>query len=153
LNSIGAPSGDPDAHGNSFLDNAPGHPDADSLAAYDLSTGAAVLMQTLDSSLVPSAEAATVDVIDYSFVSGFNTLEGLAISNAYADPLLSGTPVYLVNAVFSDGGSAPQASTLYRIPTDLSAAFDFMDGIRLRGYSILVTYFGGIFGPVDTLTY
>lgn len=146
--SVNSNPGAVDAHGNPCLDNAPDFADAATFAVYDLSTGAAVLMQTFDTSLLPTADetpisghpAGPVTSVDYNWAEGFNPLLALAVSFPYDDPLLSGQPVYLVNVPWT-GNGAPKVAGFYRIPVDLSSGFNFLDGLRAVGYSILVNSF------------
>lgn len=121
-------------------DNTPSYPPADTLTAYDISTGSPVSLQTIDSTLIPtSGEVGTApDVINATFAAGFNQLAALSISDVYTDPLLASTDVYLVALSLTKQASGPPCVGVYRVKDDLSAAFDFLDGIRSVGYSIIV---------------
>lgn len=145
-----APNGDPDPHGNPWLDNAPSYADV-AVGAYDLSSGAAVLSQSLDPTLLPTvAEVGSVPTnVNSTFELGFNGINnvatfpggGFAVSQPYADPLLAGEVVYLLGIPLANQttGFSPVDGSIgwYRIPVDLSDTFDFVDGIRAVGYSIM----------------
>lgn len=69
---------------------------------------------------------------------------GFAISELWDDPTLGGTPVYQVHvptAVWQPpSNSAPSIYPMrifVRVPADMSAPFDFMDGLRAYGYTVI----------------
>lgn len=108
---------------------------------WDLSTGAAVVLQTADATLVPTAgEVGAGLTPDGDLVHepglDFTPRRMQFASSLYTDPTLDDRDVYLICASF---GSIHQGEALafYRIPCDGSDGFDYMDGVRKVGYSII----------------
>ncbi len=114
---------------------------------WDISGGTANVVQTLDLSLVPTAaEAGTLATpVVFGQLTGASTAprRNQFASSLYTDPRLSDTDVYLLCVAYGDapafiGASwGRQANAFYRIPCDGSAPFDYLDGIREVGYSIV----------------
>jgi len=130
---------------------------------WDLSSGSDVLLQTMDFALVPTP-AEFPGMVAVAEQGAFNAaFAGTAFdpmidptiprrvhyaSSLYTDPLLdSGTDVYLICSHFYDdssgivmpgGGLVPTRHTaFYRVPVDGSGPFEFLDGNRQVGYSII----------------
>lgn len=80
--------------------------------------------------------------------------KAFGISDIYDDPLLGGTPVYLVHVPWAQRVAPAEPSPphgiypmrgFYRVPADLSGPFDFLDGKRLPQFTIL--------GPTGVITW
>ncbi len=100
---------------------------------WDLSSGAAIVVQEMDSSLYPTtAESGLASPVPTVGSTVGGRRDHFA-SSLYTDPTLTDTDVYLLCLGFSGG----TAKAFYRIPCDGSAAFDYMDGTRLVMYSII----------------
>jgi hypothetical protein len=177
---VGYPPAYTDPHGHVFLDNILLL--GDTLHVYDLSSGGAVEVQTLDlGTLATSNEEinqlytvgspyenpagpadsiiANTDVFGGCFGGQNCNLavedKVFGLSLPYDDPEL-GVPVYLVSIlegprwlrqasdnalVFSDGTYATR--NFYRVPCDMSAPFDYLDGDRFVGFTIVKDPPGG----------
>lgn len=112
---------------------------------WDLSGGTANVVQTLDSSLIPTPAEGGVfftDEVAGEPVSanqqgfGFATRSQFA-SSLYTDPLDDNNEVYLLCVKYTPQGGEGLVAAFYRIRADGSATFEFMDGIRLVWYSII----------------
>lgn len=100
-------------------------------AYWDLSGGAADVVQVASPDLFPT-EAEGVGSPAQGAPSPFFFDRGSHASSLYTDPRRAGTDVYLICAGFANFGKA-----FWRIPCDGSDTFDYMDGIRKPGYSIM----------------
>lgn len=128
---------------------------------WDLSSGSAVVLQTLDASLLPTVAEAGLSAVDVAGrfmspadASRLNPRRSIFASPLYTDPTLADTDTYLVcvgfrtnNPTWRQEGLEPtdffgpgDAFAFYRIPCDGSAAFSFMDDVRSVGYSILQSF-------------
>lgn len=146
------------APGSTNIDNRPRFA-LSTIIAYDLSSpGTPVAARTLDPSLLPTlAEAQTVYpptagsevVTNDNWTGDYNGLAAIAVSNPYADPLLSGADAYAVASYFVVGAdlSGLAFTCFYRLPSDMSDDFDFFDGQRQLYFSLLPQYgFGEVMG-------
>jgi hypothetical protein len=172
---VGFPPAYTDPHGHVFLDNILLF--GDTLHVYDLSSGGAVEVQTLDLSTLGTSVAefnqlytvtapwenpvgpadsiiANTDVFGGCFGGQNCNLavedKVFALSLPYDDPEL-GVPVYLVSILegprwvpeASDGalqfnlGGQFQSRNFYRVPCDMSAPFEYLDGDRLVGFTVI----------------
>ncbi len=89
---------------------------------------------------------------DYALHSVSPQAKGFGMSAIYADPLLGGTPVYLVHVPWARRLPDPPGGLgqsgygnyhmrgFYRVPADMSAPFDFLDGERQLQFTVIGSY-------------
>lgn len=109
------------------------------LQVWDLSDGTLNVVQTLDPSMYPTpAEFGGHDdpVPVGALSSVFIPSRSQYASSLYADPALGGTPVYLICNRYTSPSSSYAASAFYRVVANASQPIDWLDGLRLAGYSI-----------------
>lgn len=120
---------------------------------WDLSSGTANTLQTMDPTVIPTlAETGLPDVatsgllLDHTVISSFGTARRTVLaSSLYIDPRLTNQNVYLFCVGYysptlngSPGGLGQHdIVAFFRIPCDGSATFDYLDGTRELGYSIV----------------
>jgi hypothetical protein len=134
----------------------------------DLSGGSANILQTGDPALTPTPEETGV-LLPELFGKGIIQSDGFLVStygtdatyrrcqyasSLYVDPSLSNRSVYLICAGYDGdsvrGPDAAAAVSFLRIPCDGSDTFDYMDGTRLYGYSVMQN---NMFGTGDFPTF
>ncbi len=114
---------------------------------WDLSGGTANVVQTMDSSLIPTPAEGGISNTDEVAGNAISAeLGGFGVatrsqfaSSLYVDPLDEDNEVYLLAVKYAPipGGAVVG---FYRIRADGSSTFEFMDGIRRVWYSIIPWY-------------
>lgn len=124
-----------------WIENDIGVQHLDLAEFWDLSSGTKEILQTLDPRLIPTPGEIGETPVQATggaagLASGFPPRRGQFASSLYTDPTLGHQDVYLVCAAYN------HAVAFYRIPCDGSASFDYMDGLRQVGYSIVANHLG-----------
>lgn len=155
----------PDENGNPWPDR--GLDLATSIEMYDIAGGSPALLQTLDSSFIPTEAETANYYANLGYTAPFaptaisggirgygNGIDGLvgpreggividrgfAVSRLYDDPrYLDATsqPVYLVSVPWFSPTAGTIMRGFYRVPVDGSAAFDWMDGVRQLDFTVI----------------